>query len=516
MRTADTVLGIIQERGKQGLPLEDVYRQLYNPELYLWAYGRIYSNDGAMTKGSTQETVDRMSLDKIYAIIDDLRHERYRWTPVKRVYIPKKNGKLRALGLPSWSDKLLQEVLRLILEAYYEPQMSDHSHGFRPDRGCHTALSEVKTTWTGTKWFVEGDISQFFDRMDHSVLMDILREKIRDNRFLRLIQNLLRAGYLEEWTYHRTLSGVPQGGVVSPILSNIYLDKLDKFVEQTVIPAYTQGKLRKPNNQYFALMTKAYKRKKQGKKEEALALMKQAKQLPTSDPYDPDYRRLRYIRYADDWLLGFSGPKAEAEEIKREIRELLCETLKLELSEEKTLITHSRTEAAKFLGYQIVSQHADDKLDRRGQRQVNETIGLRVPKKVIEQKCALYMQGGKPTQRAEMLDDSDYSIVSKYQAEYRGVVQYYLLAHNVGWFSKVKWVTETSLLKTLAGKHKSSVAAMARKYKATTETANGPRKCLKVVVQRGNDKKPLIAQFGGIPLQRKQEAILVDHQPQFF
>ncbi len=200
MRRADTVLGIIQERGKQGLPLEDVYRQLYNPELYLWAYGRIYSNDGAMTAGSTQETVDRMSLDKIYAIMDDLRHERYRWTPVKRVYIPKKNGKLRALGLPSWSDKLLQEVLRLILEAYYEPQMSDHSHGFRPDRGCHTALSEVKTTWTGTKWFVEGDISQFFDRMDHSVLMDILREKIHDNRFLRLIQNLLRAGYLEEWT----------------------------------------------------------------------------------------------------------------------------------------------------------------------------------------------------------------------------------------------------------------------------------------------------------------------------
>jgi hypothetical protein len=215
-------------------------------------------------------------------------------------------------------------------------------------------------------------------------------------------------------------------------------------------------------------------------------------------------------------LLGFSGPKVEAEEIKREIRDFLRETLKLELSEEKTLITHSRTEAAKFLGYEIVSQHADDKLDRRGQRQVNETIGLRVPKKVIEQKCALYMQGGKPAQRPEMLDDSDYSIVSKYQAEYRGVVQYYLLAHNVGWFNKVQWITETSLLKTLAGKYKSSVAAMARKYKATTETAHGPRKCLKVVVQRGNDKKPLIAQFGGIPLQRKQDAILVDHQPQFF
>jgi Type II intron maturase/AI2M/AI1M-like, HNH endonuclease len=218
----------------------------------------------------------------------------------------------------------------------------------------------------------------------------------------------------------------------------------------------------------------------------------------------------------DDWLLGFSGPKVEAEEIKRTIRDFLRETLKLDLSEEKTLITYARTGAAKFLGYQIVAQHADDKLDRRGQRQVNEAIGLRVPKEVIEQKCANYMRKGKPAQRAEMLADSDYSIISKYQAEYRGVVQYYLLAHNVGWFNKVQWVTETSLLKTLAGKHKSSVVAMARKYKATTETANSPRKCLKVVVQRENGKKPLVAQFGGIPLQRRQDAILVDHAPQLY
>lgn len=513
MRTADTVLGIIQERGKQGLPLEDVYRQLYNPELYLWAYGRIYSNDGAMTAGSTQETVDRMSLDKIYAIIDDLRHERYRWTPVKRVYIPKKNGKLRALGLPSWSDKLLQEVLRLILEAYYEPQMSNHSHGFRPDRGCHTALSEVKTTWTGTKWFVEGDISQCFDRMDHGVLMDILREKIHDNRFLRLIQNLLQAGYLEEWAYHQTLSGVPQGGVISPILSNIYLDKLDTFVEQTVIPVYTQGKLRKPNNQYFALMTKAYKRKKQGKKEEALALMKQAKQLPTSDPYDPDYRRLTYVRYADDWLLGFAGPKAEAEAIKRQIGTFLRETLKLELSEEKTLITHATEEAARFLGYELVNQQNDQKRTKQGSRNANGRIGLRVPADVIKNKCAIYQQHGKPCRRPQMLADDDYTIMCQYQAEYRGVVQYYMLALNVSWFHKLRWVMQVSLLKTLANKHKSSVSKMAHKYKAVIQTAYGPQKGFEIVVQRENGKKPLIARFGGIPLRHQKEAVLIDKTP---
>jgi len=162
------------------------------------------------------------------------------------------------------------------------------------------------------------------------------------------------------------------------------------------------------------------------------------------------------VRYADDWVLGFSGPKEEAEEIKRELREFLSETLKLELSEAKTLLTHARTGAAKFLGYQIVSQHVDDKLDRRGQRQVNEMVALRVPKEVIEQKCALYMRRGKPAQRGVLIRDSDYSIVSKYQSEYRGIVQYYLLAHNVGWFNKLHWIAETSLLKTLAGKHRSS------------------------------------------------------------
>jgi len=191
MRDADTVLGIIRERGKQGLPLEDIYRQLYNPNLYLRAYARLYSNEGAMTKGTTSETVDDMSMKKIEALIDDLRQERYRWTPVRRTYIPKKNGKLRPLGIPSWTDKMLQEGMRLILEAYYEPQMSLHSHGFRPERGCHTALSEIRHTWTGTKWFVEGDISKCFDTLDHTVMMSILSEKLHDNRFLRLFQKLL-------------------------------------------------------------------------------------------------------------------------------------------------------------------------------------------------------------------------------------------------------------------------------------------------------------------------------------
>ena len=376
MRDAETILNIIHERGKRGLPLENIYRLLYNPTLYLRAYARLYANDGAMTAGSNGETVDGMKLEKIEQLIDDLRHERYRWTPVRRVYIPKKNGKRRPLGIPSWTDKLLQEVLRQILEAYYEPQFSSSSHGFRPERGCHTALGEVKNTWTGTKWFVEGDIAACFDRLDHEVMLATLREKIHDNRFLRLIGNLLQAGYLEGWRYHETLSGSPQGGVVSPILANIYLDKLDKYVEQVLIPAYTQGTTRRTNAQYDVLQTRLYRARKKGDKKQAKALLKQLQRLPRRDPSDANYRRLRYVRYADDTLFGFVGPREEAEDIKRQLGEFLRDHLKLELSQEKTLITHAQTEAAHFLGYEIATQHEDTKHDRLGHRSVNGRIVL--------------------------------------------------------------------------------------------------------------------------------------------
>jgi retron-type reverse transcriptase len=213
MRSSETVLGMLQERGKQGLPIHDLYRQLYNPHLYLRAYARLYSNEGAMTKGTTEETGDGMALKKIVEIIELLKQERFRWTPVRRTYIPKKNRKLRPLGLPTWTDKLVQEVIRSLLEAYYEPQFSEASHGFRPERGCHTALSEIRSGWRGTHWFIEGDIKACFDQLNHQVLLETLAAKIHDNRFLRLIKRLLQAGYLEDWRYHTTYSGSPQGGV---------------------------------------------------------------------------------------------------------------------------------------------------------------------------------------------------------------------------------------------------------------------------------------------------------------
>ena len=422
MRTAETVLNVIRERGERGLPLENIYRLLYNRNLYLRAYGRLYSNQGAMTKGTTAETVDGMSLAKIDRLIEELRYERFRWTPIRRVNIPKPNGGTRPLGIPTWTDKMLQEAIRMILEAYYEPQFSDRSHGFRPRRGCHTALSEVANTWTGVRWFVEGDIKGCFDNIDHEVLLSVLGEKLHDNRFLRLLKYLLTAGYLEDWKYGRTLSGTPQGGVASPILANIYLDRLDKFVETVLIPAHTRGTVRRRNLAWTRLRNQMGYHKKVGHHSLAVKLRKAMQQLPSGDPYDPGYRRLRYVRYADDFVLGFIGAKAEAGQIKESLETFLRDSLKQELSKEKTLITHATSQAARFLGYEIVNQQVHDKLDRNGQRQVNGRIGLRIPAKVIEQHCRAYMKNSKPAHRNILIHDTDYTIVDRYQAEFRGAV----------------------------------------------------------------------------------------------
>ena len=508
MQNAGTVLDVLRERGRRGLPLDELYRQLFNPQLYLLAYGRIYSNKGAMTPGATGETADGMSLGKIGRIIDALRHERYRWSPAKRIYIPKKNGKQRPLGLPPWSDKLVGEVVRLLLEAYYEPSFSDRSHGFRPGRGCHTALREVASTWTGTTWFIEGDVADCFGSLDHQIMLSTLAEKIHDNRFLRLMRNMLKAGYLEDWLWNATLSGVPQGGVVSPVMSNIYLHRLDEFVETVLIPEYTRGRIRKQDTGYARVRAARDRAHKRGDHASARELRKQLRGMPSGDPRDPGFRRLHYARYADDTLLGFTGPRAEAEEIKQRLAAFLHDELKLELSQDKTLITHARTQAAKFLGYEITVLHNDRKVTR-GRRSANGVVSLRVPSSVIKAKQAPYLSRGKPERRSQLVNEDDHTIVSTYGAEWRGIVQYYLLAGNVHRLYRLHWVMETSLLKTLANKHRSSVSKMARTFKAAIGTPYGPRKCLEARVER-NGRKPLVARFGGIPLRRQKDAVISD------
>jgi group II intron reverse transcriptase/maturase len=517
MQNAETVLDVLRERGRRGRPCEELYRQMFNPQLYLLAYGRIYANQGAMTPGTTQETADGMSMRKIDRIIEAMRHERYRFRPVRRVHIPKKNGKTRPLGMPTWSDKLVGEVVRLLLEAYYEPTFSDRSHGFRPGRGCHTALREVAHVWLGTTWFVEGDIADCFGSFDHDVMVGILSEKIHDNRFLRLLRNMLTAGYLEDWKWGAPQSGVPQGGIASPVLSNIYLHKLDDFVEKVLIPEYTRGRLRAKNPEYRAVEREIVKARRTGDRAEVRSLYRRLHSLPSQDPRDPGYRRLRYCRYADDTLLGFAGPKAEAEQIKRRLAEFLRDDLKLDLSPDKTLITHARTQRARFLGYEISVAGRNHRTrrpsasDKRNRRSLNGMIVLHVPASVVKAKSAPYLSRGKPACRNPMVNDTDHDIVARYGAEYRGIVQYYLLAGDVFRLHRLRWVMETSMLKTLARKHRSSVTKMAARHKAKIVTPHGPRTRFEARVERAGSK-PLVAWFGGIPLKRQKNAVLTDRR----
>jgi group II intron reverse transcriptase/maturase len=400
-------------------------------------------------------------------------------------------------------------VVRLLLEAYYEPQFSARSHGFRPGRGCHTALGEVARTWTGTTWFIEGDVADCFGSLDHEIMIKTLAEKIRDNRFLRLMRNMLRAGYLEDWRWNATLSGAPQGGVVSPILSNIYLHRLDDFAENTLIPEYTRGESRTRNKEYEKARQMGARARKRGDHQKARELRREQARLPSVNCDDPGYRRLHYARYADDTLFGFTGPRAEAEKIKQRLAAFLRDELRLELSAEKTLITHARTSAAKFLGYEITTQHSGTS----GRKRINGSIALRVPNLVIKAKCSPYLERGKPAAQRALQNLGDHDIVAAYGAQYRGIVQYYLLAGDIHRMDRLRWVMETSLLKTLAAKHDSTVTKMAARYKAAIETPHGPRTCFEAVRIREGNQKPLVARFGGIPLKRQKTAVITDRAP---
>jgi len=474
MQSAGTVLGVLRERGKRDLPCDELYRQLWNRNLYLLAYGNIYGNTGAMTPGVTCETADGMSEAKIDAITEAMRCERYRFAPARRVLIPKKNGETRPLGLPAWPDKLVGEVVRLLLEAYYEPVFSGRSHGFRKGRGCHTALQEVAREWKGTTWFIECDISDCFGSIDHDILIGILSEKIHDQRFLRLIRSMLKAGYLEDWQYHESLSGTPQGGVLSPLLSNIYLHRPGEFAERELIPRHTRGKERKVNPEYGRIKERRRRARASGDRNQVRELTKLLRAHPSKDLMDPGYRRLRYVRYADDELLGFTGPKAEAEEIREELAAFLREHLKLTLSASKTLITHARTRAARFPGYEIIVQHCDTKITN-GRRAANGVIALRVPLDVIKARCAPYRRHGKPWHR-------------------------------------LRWQAETSMLKTLAAKHQSTVTKTAARHKVKITTPDGLRTCFEARVRR-EGKRDLVARFGGIPLKHNKRAVLSEPRP---
>lgn len=505
MQKAEAILQAIRKLGEQRAPLTRVYRTLYSEDLYLAAYSKIYRNQGTMTPGTEDDTADGMSLKRVRSIIEALRFERYHFKPVRRAEIPKKSGiGKRKLGLPNFTDKLVQEVLRMILEAYYEPRFRDSSHGFRTGRGCHTALRRIKQSFRASAWFIEGDIKGCFDNIDHNILMNLLARDIHDGRLLGLIRQGLKAGVMEDWQYHRTYSGTPQGGILSPLLANVFLHELDAFVEDTLVPRYTQGAKRRVHPQYKSLQTDIARARRQGNTQLAEEFAQQRRSLPSLDNHDPNFRRLRYIRYADDFILSFIGSRAEAEVIKQEISAFLKSSLHLEMSTEKTLITNAHSEHAQFLGYAISIFHADDKITRNTRnseikrRAANGKVRLGVPYGLADEIAQRYMRRGKPVSDAAMLAFSDAHIIDNYQNRYRGLAEYYKYAVDRHQLGSLKNIMQAALVKTLMGKYKLSVSKVYRKYRGTVTVNGREYTTLQVVVPTKHGTRTIY--WGAIPL----------------
>ena len=485
---------------------ERLYRNLYNPEFYLLAYQKIATSQGSMTAGADGLTLDGMSMERIEKLIASLRDHSYQPNPARRVYIAKKNSnKKRPLGIPSTDDKLLQEVVRMILEAIYEPTFSENAHGFRPNRSCHTALKEISTLFTGAKWIIEGDIKACFDSFDHHITIQLLRKRIKDEAFISLMWKFLRAGYMEQWTYYETYSGSPQGSGVSPILANIYLNELDEFMAKMKAD-FDRGdtrsrKVHKDHDKVRWAFRKAKKNLELVHTEENLRAFKEAQKVLLSTPHldemDENYKRLQYNRYADDFLIAVTGSKKDAQDMKEKVRVFLKDSLNLTMSEEKTHITHS-SEKVRYLGYDIrVSRSQDTKrVAKKGlQRVWYGKVQLYMPKekwiaKLHEYGAFKIKKDGngkeiwKPLHRGYLMPLDEVAIISKYNSEIRGLYNYYRLAINVSNLGKFHSIMRGSCLKTLAAKYNSSVMKMYKKYRsenggfgANYKTKSGIKRC---------------------------------------
>ena len=488
MEKSERVLKALSDHSQSSdYKYERLYRYLFSEEMFAVAYQRIYAKQGNMTPGTDGKTIDEMSLERIERLIVSLKDESYQPHPARRVYIPKKNGKKRPLGIPSFEDKLVQEVVRLLLEAIYEGHFEGTSHGFRPHRSCHTALGMIQKSFAGAKWFIEGDIKGFFDNIDHNVLISILRERISDERFLRLIRKFLNAGYVEDWKYNKTYSGTPQGGIVSPILANIYLDKFDKYIKEYAAK-FRKGDRRSINPEYWRLNNKKNRLKQKLQKTsdeqmrknylyEIAQLSKQMLSTPHKDAMDADFRRLQYVRYADDFLISVIGSKSECETIKADITQFMREQLKLELSDEKTLITHAQ-DKAKFLGYEIFIRKSDAvKRNKDGvlKRDFNGAVVLTLNSAVIQKKLTEYnalevrnidgkdIWWSKPRRYMTPMKPED--ILAQYNAEIRGLYNYYSLATNVSKeCASFAFIMKMSMFKTLGWKLNTSARKVRQKY----------------------------------------------------
>ncbi len=457
-----------------------LYRYLLREDIYFAAYQKLYSNSGALTPGNDNDTADGFSIEYVRDLIEELKSGTYKPKPVRREYIKKQNGKMRPLGIPSFRDKLLQEAVRMFLEAIYEPIFYDQSHGFRPKRSCHTALEQISTNFRSVKWFIEGDIKGCFDNIDHGVLIKKIEGKIKDSKFINIIRAFLKAGYVEDFQYHATISGTPQGGIISPILANIYLHELDRKVME-LKENFDKPSSRNQTPEYLHLakrrqtLQKKINRSKGEERELAIKEYKSvcSQKLKTQARMADD-KKLVYCRYADDFLIGISGSKEECERIKETLREFLSTQYKLELSVEKTKITHS-SEKIRFLGYDIAvrrSQEIKRRADGVKQRTLNNSVELAVP---LEDKIMHFLFKNEIIEQKpdgsiwavcipKLRHLPEVDILNRYNAQVRGICNYYCLAANYHKLNYFRYLMEYSCLKTIASKSNSTTKKIIKKY----------------------------------------------------
>ena len=537
MRKPTDVLNSLSDKSKNPMyKYERLYRNLYNPEFYLLAYKNIYTNDGSMTPGVDGVTTDGMSLERIDKIIASLKDHSYRPTPARRTYIAKKNNpaKKRPLGIPSGDDKLVQEVVRMILESIYEPTFSNVSHGFRPGKSCHTALVKIQNTFTGAKWFVEGDIQACFDSFDHHVLIEILRRRIKDEAFIGLMWKFLKAGYMEQWKYHKTYTGTPQGSGISPILANIYLNELDKYMEEYKQEFSRPARTVNPAHRNMASRIFRYKAKndkvwntlgaeEQKKRARILRQMRaEQRNLPTHPLRETSYKSLQYVRYADDFLVGVVGSREDAERLKQDLAVFLKEKLGLTLSAEKTKITNT-AQCARFLNYDIyVSRSQDIKRLKNGKRQrvYYGVVKLRMPQekwaaKLLElgairiSKDASGKERWKAMPRGKLMNRTDIEILSRYNAEVRGLYNYYSLAGNVSTLNHFSSLMKYSMLKTFGSKYRCQVRKIKERYVKNGEftvpytTKAGPKEAIYYHSGFRKQDKPQLGQVDILDIYKK-------------
>ncbi len=461
-----------------------LWRVITSKEWLYEAWRRILGNRGSHTAGIDHETVDDIDYSRIVALSERLRAGTYRPKPVRRVYIPKGNGKLRPLGIPTIEDRIVQQALRMVLEPIFEADFHDCSHGFRKHRSTHTALHRVAVAYPRTSWIVEGDIVGCFDNIPHEKLVSAVSRRMADEKVLSLIRSFLKAGYLENWVYHRTYSGTPQGGIVSPLLCNIFLHELDEMMVKELDANRTQTRKEayaRTSREYKRVHSELCRRRNQlrradrserpGLLAEVQELEKRLRRTPCIVGKHPT--KFGYVRYADDFVILVNGTKAEAEAVKSQVADKLL-SMGLELSEEKTKLTHW-SRSVSFLGYTIKGRRREKGVQIKAIFSIPDEKTRRI-RENIRRVCGLHH-----------IPEAD--AMARVSQMFRGWCNYYRFASGPqNDFSRLSYFAWWQFAHFLARKHQLSIAQLIRRWKRS--------KRLKTVVIKGRQSQTFTMQIG--------------------